>query len=263
MLFLAPSSLPTPESQPGGFSNYNPFPGLRTGFLARLGCGSSLLCVPSSPAICPLFSFRFLSPHSIRRDILAFSHTSSEFLVFGRESLTAGPSFFLLSVASGQYYADVSQIPFRDPDHFIAANLIPWFSEFWEDIFVLLRLIYLLLLLVCLEASLRHGQNFFAHNLSSLRHSGYYVSVNYLLFAPWHTKSRGRTQNHTASKAAFLENFLAVSTWILDGSSIECHEKKRQRFSLSVARFGSRVFDLEAIQISGAVENELFILDSF
>jgi len=56
---------------------------------------------------------------------------------------------------------------------------------------------------------------------------------------------------------------LAVSTWILDGSSIECHEKKRQRFSLSGVRFGNRVFDLEAIQISGAVENELFILDSF
>ena len=61
-----------------------------------------------------------------------------------------------------------------------------------------------------------------------------------------------------ASKAAFLENYLAVSTWILDGSSIECHEKKRQRFSLSGVRFGSG-----AIQISGAVENEHSTLDSF
>ena len=61
-----------------------------------------------------------------------------------------------------------------------------------------------------------------------------------------------------ASKAAFLENYLAVSTWILDGSSIECHEKKRQRFSLSGVRFGSG-----AIQISGAVENELSTPDSF
>jgi len=66
-----------------------------------------------------------------------------------------------------------------------------------------------------------------------------------------------------ASKAAFLEIYLAVSTWILDGSSIECHKRKYQRFSLAGVRFGSRVFDLEAIQISGAVENELFILDSF
>jgi len=65
------------------------------------------------------------------------------------------------------------------------------------------------------------------------------------------------------SKAAFLENYLVVSTWILDGSSIDYHKKKRQRFSLSGFGFGSRVFDLEAIQISGAVENELFILDSF
>jgi len=55
-----------------------------------------------------------------------------------------------------------------------------------------------------------------------------------------------------ASKAAFLENYLAVSTWILDGSSNECHEKMRQRFSLSGVPFGSRVFDLEAIQISGS-----------
>jgi len=56
---------------------------------------------------------------------------------------------------------------------------------------------------------------------------------------------------------------LAVTNWILDGSSIECFEKKCQRFSLFGVRFGNRVFDLEAIQISGAVENELFILDSF
>jgi len=56
---------------------------------------------------------------------------------------------------------------------------------------------------------------------------------------------------------------LAVSTWILDGSSIECHEKKRQQFSLLGVRFESPVFDLEAIQISGAVENGLFILDTF
>ena len=61
-----------------------------------------------------------------------------------------------------------------------------------------------------------------------------------------------------AWKAAFLGNCLAVSTWILDGSSIECHEKKCQRFSLSGVRCGSAV-----IQISGAVENELSTLDSF
>ena len=66
-----------------------------------------------------------------------------------------------------------------------------------------------------------------------------------------------------ALKAAFLENYLAVSTWNLDGSSVVCLEKKRQRFSLFGVRFGNRVFDLEAIQISGAVENELSMLDSF
>jgi len=55
-----------------------------------------------------------------------------------------------------------------------------------------------------------------------------------------------------ASKAAFLENYLAVSTWILEGSSVECHEKKRQRFSLSGVPSGGRVSDLEAIEISGS-----------
>ena len=49
--------------------------------------------------------------------------------------------------------------------------------------------------------------------------------------APWHTKSRLRML--AASKAVFPENYLAVSAWILDGSSIECHEKKREPFSLS------------------------------
>ena len=49
-----------------------------------------------------------------------------------------------------------------------------------------------------------------------------------------------------ASKTAFLGNYLAVSVWILNGSSIECHEKKRQPFSLSGVQFGSR-----AILISG------------
>ena len=49
-----------------------------------------------------------------------------------------------------------------------------------------------------------------------------------------------------APKAVFLENLLAVSAWILNGSSIEYHENKRQPFSLSVVRFGSR-----AILISG------------
>jgi len=49
-----------------------------------------------------------------------------------------------------------------------------------------------------------------------------------------------------APKAVFLENYLEVTTWILNGFSIECREKKNQPFSLSGVRFGSR-----AIEISG------------
>ena len=48
------------------------------------------------------------------------------------------------------------------------------------------------------------------------------------------------TRMLVALKAAFLENYLAISTWILNGSSIECHEKKHQPISLSGAQFGSR-----------------------
>ena len=60
--------------------------------------------------------------------------------------------------------------------------------------------------------------------------------------APLYTKSRRRML--VAWKAAFLENYLAVSAWILNGSSIESQEKK-QPFSLSGVGFGS-----QAIRIS-------------
>jgi len=46
-----------------------------------------------------------------------------------------------------------------------------------------------------------------------------------------HTKSRPRML--VAPKAVFLENYLEASTWILNGFSIECREKKHQPFSLS------------------------------
>ena len=61
--------------------------------------------------------------------------------------------------------------------------------------------------------------------------------------ALWHTKSQPRML--VALKPVFLENYLAVSTWIFNGSSIKCHEK-HQPFSLFGVRFGSRV-----IKISG------------
>ena len=62
--------------------------------------------------------------------------------------------------------------------------------------------------------------------------------------APWHTKSR--PQMLVTSKAAFLKNYLVVIAWILNGSSIEWHDEKRQPFSLSGVRFERR-----AILISG------------
>ena len=59
-----------------GFSYYNPFPG----FLARLRCGSSFHCVPSSSAIYLLIPSRFPSPRFFSARIIeATSHPSSEF----------------------------------------------------------------------------------------------------------------------------------------------------------------------------------------
>ena len=52
-----------------------------------------------------------------------------------------------------------------------------------------------------------------------------------------------------ASKAVvFLANYLAVSTWSLNGSSIECLEKKYQPFSLPGVRFGSRVNQISGLK---------------
>ena len=68
--------------------------------------------------------------------------------------------------------------------------------------------------------------------------------ANSVTVSPLLTKFRPRML--VPSKAAFLEKYSAVSTWILNGSSIECHEKKHQPFSLSRVQFGSR-----AIPISG------------
>jgi len=60
---------------------------------------------------------------------------------------------------------------------------------------------------------------------------------NVTSFAPWNTKSQ--LGMLVASKAGFLENYLADSSWILNECSIECHKKKHQRFRYLV-------FDLEA-----------------
>ena len=75
------------------------------------------------------------------------------------------------------------------------------------------------------------------HCLASSNQCG----ANTMMVAHWHIKSM-----LIASKAAFLKKVLAVSTWILIGSSIECHKKNHQPFSLSCVRFGS-----QAILISG------------
>ena len=64
-----------------------------------------------------------------------------------------------------------------------------------------------------------------------LKNSSNQGGANSVTLAPWHTKSRPRML--VALKAVFLKNNLAVSTWILNGSSIECLEKKYLSFSLA------------------------------
>ena len=65
-----------------------------------------------------------------------------------------------------------------------------------------------------------------------LKNSSNQGGANSVTLAPWHTKSWPRML--VASKAiVFLENYFAVSTWILNGSSTECLEKTYQPFSLA------------------------------
>ena len=60
-------------------------------------------------------------------------------------------------------------------------------------------------------------------------------TAQHLLLGTWNP----RLQLLVALKAVFLENYLTVSPWILNGSSIEYLEKKYQPFSLAGVRFGS------------------------
>lgn len=70
--------------------------------------------------------------------------------------------------------------------------------------------------------------------LTTLNQSG----VNSMTVAPWYTKIR--LQMQVASKAAFLENCLSVSAWLLNGFLTELWHKKN-RWNLLVYL----VFDLE------------------
>ena len=79
-----------------------------------------------------------------------------------------------------------------------------------------------------------------------LENSSNQSGANSVTLAPWHTKSWLRML--VASKAVFLENYLAVITWISNGSSIEGFEKKYQPFSLAGVRFGSLVNQISGLK---------------
>ena len=79
-----------------------------------------------------------------------------------------------------------------------------------------------------------------------LKNSSNQGGANSLTLAPWYTKSRPRLL--VALKAVFLENYLAVSTWTLNGSSNACLEKKHQPFSLAGVRFGSLVNQISGLK---------------
>ena len=79
-----------------------------------------------------------------------------------------------------------------------------------------------------------------------LKNSSNQGGANRVTLAPWHTKSR--LQTLVASKTLFLRHYLEVSTWILNGSSIECLEKKYQPFSLAGVRFGSLVNQISGLK---------------
>ena len=80
-----------------------------------------------------------------------------------------------------------------------------------------------------------------------LKNSSNQGGANSVTLVPWHAKSQPRML--VASKAiVFLENYSAVSTCILNRSSIECLEKTYQPFSLAGVRFGSRVNQISGLK---------------
>ena len=82
-----------------------------------------------------------------------------------------------------------------------------------------------------------------------LKNSSNQGETNSVNFTPWRAKSQPRML--VASKAViFLENYLAVSTWILNGSSVECLEKKYQPFSLACVWFGSWVNQIAGLKFA-------------
>ena len=67
--------------------------------------------------------------------------------------------------------------------------------------------------------------------------------ANSVTVAPWHMKSQ--PQMLVTSKAAFLEKYLAVSTCIFNGSSIECHREEASTFQFiwcSIWKLGNSNF---------------------
>ena len=79
-----------------------------------------------------------------------------------------------------------------------------------------------------------------------LKNSSNQGGANSVTLNPWQTKSRW--QMLVTLKAVFLENYLAVSTWILNGSSIEFLEKKNQPFNLAGVRFGNLVKQISGLK---------------
>ena len=77
--------------------------------------------------------------------------------------------------------------------------------------------------------------------------------------APWQSFGKRNLGRGCFSKTAFLANYLAVSTWILNGSSIKCHEKKHEPFSLSCVRFGSRAIQIYRVKMCLALEESKII----
>ena len=61
-----------------------------------------------------------------------------------------------------------------------------------------------------------------------LKNASNHGEASNVTLAPWETKSQLRML--FASKAAFLENYFAVRTWILNGSLIECAQEEASTF---------------------------------
>ena len=142
------------------------------------------------------------------------------------------------------------------------APLLNW-RNCWLDVKMLLENCFTLLTVraTCVFYCLWHSEN--SPAVALLLHADWMIlknvsnqrGANSVTIAPWQTDT-GRFKS--VISRTFFVNYLPVSTWILNGSSIECQEKKHQpslKYAiLSGKSFVTRTWKLYNFKFFGKLE---------